>query len=312
MRSSSGSSPNEEFMNTLMLKIEKNTLNLSLKILAIDKELSELKKSDVFNFDLDLVYLVNQLNETSSNVINQINQLNHAIYGNIISFPAPSCRAIYLLHPNSTSGYYWVTSFNGSSVRVYCDMTKSCGNITRGLTRVALLNNETRPRLCSVDFTIIENSRCIRNNPGCSGIVFPLMNMAYSHICGTLEGALFGTPDGFTGRSRSSNTTINDNYVDGISLTYGNESNRTHIWTFIGDEEVNNLRCPRNVPEFVGSNYSCLKWRGFCSRSPNPCSYKFFRELQRPVSEDIEMRLCQDQRLTHEGIGVENLEIYVW
>ena len=104
MRSSSGTSPNEEFMNTLMLKIEKNTLNLSLKILAIEKELSELKKSDVFNFDLDLVYLVNQLNETSSNVINKINQINIAIYGKIVSFPAPSCRAIYLLHPYSTSG----------------------------------------------------------------------------------------------------------------------------------------------------------------------------------------------------------------
>ena len=32
-------------------------------------------------------------------------------------------------------------SSNGSSVHVYCDMTKSCGNVTGGLTRVAILNN---------------------------------------------------------------------------------------------------------------------------------------------------------------------------
>ena len=259
---------------------------------------------------------MSQLNESISlkvsALIEHVNLIGNAVFGKSMFAPAPSCQVIHFFQPSSLSGYYWVTSSNGSSVHVYCEMTKSCGNITGGLTRVALLNNETRPRLCSVDFTIIENSRCIRNNPGCSCIAFPLMNMAYSHICGTLEGALFGTPDGFTGRSRSSNTNINDNYVDGISLTCGNESNRTHIWTFIGDEEVNTPRCPRNVPEFVGSNYSCLKWRGFCSRSPNTCSYKFFRELQRPVSEDIEMRLCQDQPLTHEGIAVENLEIYVW
>ena len=92
-------------------------------------------------------------------------------------------------------------SSNGSSVRVYCDMTKSCGNVTGGLTRVALLNNETRPQLCTDDFMINENTRCIRftEDPGCSIIIFPVMNISYSHICGTVQAFWFGTPDGFTG-----------------------------------------------------------------------------------------------------------------
>ena len=291
-------------------KASEDSLNEQI-ITSIQYEL-KLLRNVTYNSRSNVLELMSQLNDLKvSALIEHVNLIGNAVFGKSMFTPAPSCQIIHFFQPSSRSGYYWVTSSNGASVRVYCEMTKSCGNVTGGLTRVAVLNNKTRSQLCTVDFTISENSRCIRNNPGCSGIVFP-MNMTYSHICGTLEGALFGSPDGFTGRSRSSITTINDNYVDGISLTYGNESNRTHIWTFIGDEEVNAPHCPRNVTEFVGSNYSCLKWKGFCSRGPNPCSYKFFRELQRPVSEDIEMRLCQDQSSTDEGIGVENLEIYVW
>ena len=49
--------------------------------------------------------------------------------------PVPTCAA---LPPSSPSGYYWVRASNGSAVRVYCDMTRSCGNgVTGGWTRVA-------------------------------------------------------------------------------------------------------------------------------------------------------------------------------
>ena len=254
---------------------------------------------------LDLLYLINNF------LSDKINEINHAIYGNIASSPAPSCRAIYLLHPNSLSGYYWVTSSNGSSVRVYCEMIKSCGNITGGLTRAVLLNNETRPLLCIRDFEAVDdNTRCVRSTgePGCSHIIFPLMNTSYSHICGTVEGSWFGHPDGFTGTSRSSNTTINDNYVDGISFTYGNTTNRIHIWTFTADENY----CPRQVPLYVGNNYSCLLWNALCSSTTNPCSHTFFSQLHQPATEDIEMRLCRDRHRYHEGIYLGNLEIYVW
>ena len=75
------------------------------------------------------------------------------------------------------------SSVNGSSVRVYCDMTTSCGTFTGGLTRVAVLNNETRHQLCTDDFLINENIQCKRStkDPGCSNIVFPAMNISYSH-----------------------------------------------------------------------------------------------------------------------------------
>ena len=100
---------------------------------------------------------------------------------------------------------------------------------------MAVFNSETRPSICSGDFIIYQSTRCVRRSaePGCSHIIFPLMNMSYSHICGTVESSWFGIPDGFIGNDRSPTTAINENYVNGISLTYGKESSRTHIWTFI-------------------------------------------------------------------------------
>ena len=311
-----------------MKKIENYTQSNYLKILAIEKERNEYRKRDLFSFnitnienfitdrDLDFLVLVQQLNESSvtehaflSDKIDQI--YRNILSGKTVSFPATSCRAIHLLHPYSTSGYYWVTSSNGSSVHVYCEMTKSCGNITGGLTRVALLNNKTRPLICTGDFqTFNNNTRCVRNteDPGCSHIIFPLMNISYSHVCGIVEASWFGHPDGFTGRSRLSSTTINDNYVDGISLTYGSLY-RTHIWTFIAD----NQHCPRNISDYVGNSYSCLKYFTLCS-STNSCSHAFFKQFQKPLTEDIEMRLCRDGHriIYNEVIFVGNVEIYVW
>ena len=136
----------------------------------------------------------------------RINIIESATFGRSSFAAAPSCQAIRMFQASFTSGYYWVRSSNGSSVRVYCDMTKSCGNVTGGLTRVAILNNETRRQLCTDDFlTTNENTRCVRSNEGAgySNIVFPVMNISYSQICGTVQAFWFGSPDGFTGSPRS-------------------------------------------------------------------------------------------------------------
>ena len=263
--------------------------------------------------DSNLLKLINELSKNSSLTHNSIiERINFTTFGQLRGYPAPSCQAIHKLYPSFRSGYYWVTSSNGSSIRVYCDMTKSCNNFTGGLTRVAVLNDETRPCICTGDFMIYQDTRCVRSSadPGCSHIIFSLMNMSYSHICGTVEISWFGRPDGFIGNDRNSNTTINENYVDGISLTYGKEPSRTHIWTFIADHQS----CPNNIPDYVGHNNTCLKYDTLCSSSPESCSPSFFRKLEQPVTEDIEMRLCRDQHRDSgsEGIHFGYMEIYVW
>ena len=243
------------------------------------------------------------------------------IYGQSELYPAPSCQVIHNINPISTSGYYWVISSNGSGIRVYCEMSKSCGAITGGLTRIAVLNDSTRPEICTGNFELADwNRRCVKTDPGqgCSEKVFPVMNIEYSHACGTVEGSYEGYPDGFIGNMRSASTIINDNYVDGISLTYGNTSYRNHVWTFIGDDDGGSRTCPSNVPlSIVGHNYSCLKYfGGGCPSTTDMCSPNFFIELQQPVREDLQLRLCQDGHRTHgadlDTIYIRNAEIYVW
>ena len=260
---------NEELVNSLRYDLEllqNKTYNNSYQLSAKTKDIKSNNMS-IFNAlndsSSDLFELVNQLN--MSTILNygslkkRINIIENATFGRSRFVPAPSCQAIRMLQPSFTSSYYWVMSSNGSSVRVYCDMTYTCGSVTGGLTRVAILNNETRPLLCVGSFkTTNENTRCVRSNrnAGCSNIIFSVMKIPYSHICGTVQAYWNGTPDGFTGSERSS-TTINENYVDGISLTYGTSS-KTHIWTFIADEVGSNQNSPRQVPQYVGSDYSCL------------------------------------------------------
>ena len=68
------------------------------------------------------------------------NSVAQAIPGLLPSVPATSCLQVSL-YP---SGYYWVRASDGSAVRVYCDMSRSCGGVTGGWMRVAHLDfNDT-------------------------------------------------------------------------------------------------------------------------------------------------------------------------
>ncbi len=120
-----------------------------------------------------------------------------------------------------------------------------------------------------------DNIGCVRESalPGCSGLIFSTMHLPYSHICGIVDGRYFGPIDGFSGSNRSANTTINGNYVDGISFTYGNTSHRTHIWTFSASAS----NCSINVLEYVGLHHSCLNSTYFCNIGV--CDLTFRREI---------------------------------
>ena len=59
--------------------------------------------------------------------------------------PVRSCAFLPLSSP---SGYYWVRASNDSAVRVYCDMTRSCGGVTGGWMRVAELDMTNSSHQC--------------------------------------------------------------------------------------------------------------------------------------------------------------------
>ena len=78
---------------------------------------------------------------------------------------------------------------------------------------------------------------CRRNDSdaGCSSVIYPSNGMSYSHVCGTVRIHQQETPDRFQSNNDQilrNNQSVNQNYVDGVSLTHGTSPNRTHIWAF--------------------------------------------------------------------------------
>ncbi len=260
-----------------------------------------------------------------------------------IFYPAPSCAS---LPPSSPSGYYWVSNSNGSAVRVYCDMTRSCGGVTGGWMRVAELDMTNSSHQCPSGLRQRTNSNlrtCVRNSSavGCSSVMFSTSSINYTSVCGRVIAYQYGRPEAFH------DTSIDSVYVEGVSLTHG--SPRDHIWSFATaiDEVVsyspayscpcinNNLvvRERANIPSFVGDDYFCDTgsqnaaaqnvfystdplWDGAgCGSLSTCCSFNnppwFFKQLPQPTTDDIEMRVCRDFYSYDEDIAIEIVDVYV-
>ena len=193
---------------------------------------------------------IENLNASINNAIDflltlqiEISSITQVLSGLLPSVPASSCLQISL-YP---SGYYWVTASNGSAVRVYCDMTTSCGD--GGWMRVASLDFSNTSTSCPsgllecVDSGIrtcgIESSEA-----ACPSVMFSTSGVEYTKVCGKILAYQVRSTDGFGNFGVSRTSDIDGNYVDGVSLTYG-DTPRNHIWTFTAaiDEGVNGAVC---------------------------------------------------------------------
>ena len=151
--------------------------------------------------------------------------------------PASSCAAILRSTPSSPSSYYWVKSSNdGSVMHVYCDMTRSCGNITGRWMRVAELDMTDSSNQCPSGLRLGTDCpvrTCIINfdNASCSSVFYASHDFNYTSVCGMIGAYQKGIPDSFRdhGGIRQSST-IDSNFIDGISLTHGAPP-RQQIWT---------------------------------------------------------------------------------
>ena len=136
-----------------------------------------------------------------------------------------SCADIQMKDSAISSGYYWIELTNGSSIRVYCDMTRTCGGVTGGWMRVAELNmmrtsSQCPPNLC---LNIAHPRACrICSHLGACSLDIDPMGASYSRVCGRVIGYQMGTPNAFS--------IAHSNGLDGVHITYGNP--RKHIWAF--------------------------------------------------------------------------------
>ena len=271
------------------------------------------------------------------------------------SNPAISCAEIFKKKLSTPSGYYWLRSDNGSAVRVFCDMTLTCKGVGGGWMQVAKLNMTNSSHQCPpgtrLRTYLPERLRVcgrIRNAPGCTSSVFNVHGIRYSHVCGRIIGYQFVSPDAFGAYSPNDrdSSSIDGNYVDGISLTHGRNP-REHIWTFAGGlSETGSapyLNCPCTnssqaefatpPPSFVGNDYFCdtgstNQWESYRFYLDNPlwdgagcgpdntcCSLNnppwFLKQLPSTTTDDIEMRMCFDQEFFDEDVPIEIIELYV-
>jgi hypothetical protein len=148
--------------------------------------------------------------------------------------PVSSCVSLNDLPRFSPSGYYWVRTSNGSAVRVYCDMTRSCGGVTGGWMRVAELDMTNSSHQCPnhLEETTSSSRRlCIINSSSaaCSPAIAYSTVLEYSKVCGRIRAHKTGSPDGFISHGPQRRQALDGNYVDGVSLTHGHP--RQHVWT---------------------------------------------------------------------------------
>ena len=266
--------------------------------------------------------------------------------------PVSSCSDI---PQDSPSGEYWIqTSSNNSPVQVYCDNmnSRNCScNTTGGWTRVANLDMTDPNQQCPDGFRLVNRTTaplrtCSRPGPaGCVSTTFPVHGIEYSQVCGRVIGYQVGSITAFFPYAfRFPSVTIDDHYVEGVSITHG-RSPRQHIWTFAAAlEEVKSnydvCPCTRTdrtytgtVPPFIGQDYFCDTgvyqgwingrfypddplWDGQgCGPTSTCCSFNnppwFCKQLPQPTTDDIELRLCADEPTSSDDSPLEIVEVYI-
>ena len=150
-------------------------------------------------------------------------------YGLSLSCPGESCADIYCKNPKSHGVSRKYIIGNGNDCRLlYCDMNLECGG-EKGWMKVADINSESScPNGWKNITSPVTACRAPSDNAGCYSAHFSTYNIPYSRVCGMVVGYQKGTPDAFL--TFSGKTSINDPYLDGVSITYG--SSRKHLWSY--------------------------------------------------------------------------------
>lgn len=181
--------------------------------------------------------------------------------------PAKSCAEIYQINKASRlkSGYYWIST---PSVRqVYCDMELECGGIKGGWTRVAYLDPNSG-YACPSGWSRIAipgtSTYVCRSGDagGCYSAYYSTHYLNFNKICGRAVAYQKGSPDAFHATSLGTKS-INDIYVDGISITVGNP--RKHVWTYAAG---------------LSDDYNYPKWNCPCAHYPGPDPPAFVEILE--------------------------------
>ena len=265
--------------------------------------------------------IVDTINATQSSVDNLATSIANSIQA---KYEFESCVIINTFSLPFSTGEYLIQTSDNNVTRMNCTLY-TCDGVSGGWKRVAYLDvNDPSASACPNGLQRRDSPLSCRRTDtggGCSAVTYAI-NDNYKCIFGRINALQVGTPDGFQrhGLSRPEKPTLNDNYVDGVSLTRGS-SPRTHIWTYIATAP-SCTSCSMRFPAFLDSSqYTCdansgctvnqvcgnLLWDG------NECegTTTFYRQLPQPTSDDIEMRVCRDENRDNEDFLLTFIEMYV-
>ena len=313
-----------------VISLQKN--NMRILNNTLDQQISRVDNATSFtlqNLEKELDSIKAASNDCQSSIITLMNTFARGIQ---ILHTFSSCAAVFNFSTQLPPGYYMITS-GGSVSEEYC--INACNDIHGGWKRIAYLNTEENLVTCPDGFEVRNDTSnpplCRRTNTsaGCSSVIFPSSGMSYSQVCGTVRVHPAGTPDAFFFIKRNDQS-VNQNYVDGVSLTYGNNSNRNHIWTYTSATRhriLNTLHsgceiCNHNKPTFIGTDFTCTiascDDENVCRRTlwgneTQQCfgNETFYRQLSESTIDNIEMRVCRDQGRSDEDILMSFLELFV-
>ena len=165
-----------------------------------------------------------------------------------------------------------------------------------------------------------------------NSVTIPTSGISYSQVCGKVLGYPYRTLDAFN-PEWTGNRDIEDNYFDGISVTYGAAGSHQHIFSLAGvGGDGTSCPCaassysPDAQPDFVGDDYYCesgasgdddILWDGEqCDGNEADCCTApympfFYKDLGTSTTDDIELRILPDQSFTDENLYLLAYEFYV-
>ena len=262
-------------------------------------------------------------------------------FGLDANLPGASCADIYSKNPTShgRSGYYVVKTDH--LFFAYCDMELDCGGTKGGWMRIADIDT-SRGDTCPSGWNSY-NSYCTGGfAAGCYSTHLSTNSTSYSKVCGKIVAYQKGNMDAFYSSADSTSESLDTIYVDGISITYGNP--RKHVWTYAAgaseDGNYSSYNCPcakytgPDPPTYVADHYYCESalsdrkpvtsgfytddplWDGAGCPSENSCCYNaglpwFFRQFPTTTTGNIEVRICRDEQFSNEGVGIEQIQLYI-
>ena len=267
-------------------------------------------------------YLYNQFSMTSASAIVVVAVCAVVCIGYVDALPS-SCDDI------CQSGDFLIDTED----IVYCSVEELCGST--GWRRVGIADFRNSSTSCPDGLVVYDGAvrGCQRETTSSTNsVTIPTSGISYSQVCGKVLGYPYHTVDAFVPQWTGSRD-IEGKYLDGISVTYGPEGSRQHIFSLAGGGGDGTI-CPcaasslfpDSQPDFVGDDYYCesggsgdddILWDGEqCDGDEADCCTApympfFYKDLSTSTTEDIELRILVNQGFGDENIYLLAYEIYV-